>query len=107
MCRGNRAPISGKVAMIQEGNYQRARAPQIEKVFQGDSFLHLLGLRDCHQLLGDFLSINMLSARLNESVNDSNQPTIAFSMLKKELFNPNSGFKSLQRRLRGQYKPIM
>jgi uncharacterized alpha/beta hydrolase family protein len=35
---------------------------------------------------------------------DSKIPIIAFNVSKKESYTPSNGFKTLQRRLRGQYK---
>ena len=47
----------------------------------------------------------MLSTeQANES---SNLPTVAFSVSKKELYTPSNGFKTLQRRLRGQFKVVV
>ncbi|KAJ3311687.1 Intraflagellar transport protein 52 [Boothiomyces sp. JEL0838] len=47
----------------------------------------------------------MLSVRDQGVEKDqSNLPTIAFNISKKELYTPSNGFKTLQRRLRGQFK---
>jgi intraflagellar transport protein 52 len=49
----------------------------------------------------------MLAGPEQASEKDSNLPTIAFSVSKKELFTPSNGFKALQRRLRGQFKVVL